>query len=112
MHKTNPDTEVQAEETAEQKLDRIAMYLHRMDRRDRMRTIGGFVHGLLALIPMLFFLWSAWYVYEHGDELLQKIAGEAARQAAGATMNIDEGGMQQLLDQMMGRGQQEPLQVR
>jgi hypothetical protein len=67
--------------TTDDRLDVIITFLHRMDRRDRLRTIGGSVRGMLSLIPMLLFLWSAWYLYEHGDELLTKIAQESAKQA-------------------------------
>lgn len=53
-----------------------------MDKRDRLRTIGGFFRSILGLIPLLFFIFSAWYVYEYSDELLKKITEEAAKQAA------------------------------
>lgn len=63
-------------------LDEIARSLHRMDRRDRLRTYGAMVHTVLAFLPTIFFLWSAWYVYAHGTELLKMVAGETAKQAA------------------------------
>lgn len=66
----------------EEKLDVIIHHLERLDRRDRIRMWGGFVHSLLAIVPLLFFLWSAWYLYEHGDELMKKIAAQAAQNAA------------------------------
>lgn len=67
---TSPDT---SELSAEQKLDLIVTYLHRMDRRDHWRTIGGFLRGLLTLVPILIFLLSAWYFYAHGTEFLQQL---------------------------------------
>ncbi len=67
---TPPDT---TELTAEQKLDLIVTYLHRMDRRDHWRTIGGFFRGLLTVVPILIFLLSAWYFYAHGTEFLQQL---------------------------------------
>lgn len=75
-------TTITTPQTVEEKLDVIILHLERMDRRDRMRMWGGALHGLLAVIPMLFFLWSAWYLYEHGDELIMGIAEQSARNAA------------------------------
>ena len=67
--------------TAEERLDEIALYLHRIDRRDRIRTIGGTIRSIIALIPLLLFLFSAWYIYANGTSLLQMITEEAAKQA-------------------------------
>jgi hypothetical protein len=68
-------------QTAEDKLDVIVAYLHKMDRRDKWRTIGGTIRGFLAMIPLIFFLVSAWYVYTNGASLLEQITAEAAKQA-------------------------------
>lgn len=57
----------------EQKMDMVIAYLHRMDRRDHWRTIGGFFRGVLTLLPILIFLLSAWYFYMHGTEFLQEL---------------------------------------
>jgi hypothetical protein len=65
----------------EEKLDIIINHMERLDRRDRIRTYGGFVKGLLALIPLALFLWSGWYVYKHSDEFLERITKSAANQA-------------------------------
>lgn len=81
--------------TTDEKLDQIVEYLHRMDRRDRLRTWGGFLHGLFSLIPVLILLWSVWYFYEHGDELLQKITKQAASEAARMTEEQSAGFMDQ-----------------
>ena len=56
-----------------------------MDKRDRLRTWGGFFKGLIGLIPIVVMLGSIWYVYEHGEELLQKITQQAAKEAAAMT---------------------------
>ncbi len=86
----------------EQKLDIIVACLDRMDRRDRLRTWGAFVRGILGLIPLLFFLFSIWYIAKHGDELLIKITQEAARQAA--IMTEQQGsGMMQRIQEMIPR---------
>ena len=71
--------------STDDKLDQIVEYLHRLDRRDKLRTWGSFFRGLLSLIPIVAFVWGAWYFYEHGDEVMEKIAKTAAEQAAEAT---------------------------
>ncbi len=71
--------------TTDERLDLIIEYLNKMNKRDRLRTIGGFFRGIIGLIPIIFFLLSMWYVYEYGDQLLEKIAETAARQAAAVT---------------------------
>lgn len=75
--------------TTDEKLDRIVDDLDKMNRRDRLRTIGGFIRGILGLIPLVVLLASLWYVYSYGEELMGKIAGEAAKQAASYTQNSD-----------------------
>ncbi len=84
--------------TVEQKLDVIIEHLHHLDRRDRLRTIGSTVRGLLSLIPLLFLLWSAWYVYKQGDKLLETITRQAATAAAEATKNSSKGMLDDLLE--------------
>tara|TARA_Y100000310_G_scaffold343528_1_gene451652 strand:- start:2867 stop:3178 length:312 start_codon:yes stop_codon:yes gene_type:complete len=71
--------------TTEDKLDIIVEFLRRMDKRDRLRTWGGFFKGMISLIPIIVMLGSIWYVYEHGEELLQKITQQAAKEAAAMT---------------------------
>jgi len=68
--------------TTEGKLDAILMHLAALDRRDKLRTIGGFIKGMIALIPIIILVASMWYVYKFGDQLLEKIAQQAAKQAA------------------------------
>lgn len=69
------------------KLDEILQCLQRMDRRDRLRSIGGILRGLIQLLPIALILGSAWYFYGHSDEILRKIAKTAAEQ----TMSMSEG---------------------
>lgn len=75
---------------SDDRLDHIVEVLDRMDRRDRWRTIGSTVRGILGIVPLLIFLGSLWYIYVNGEELLQKIAGEAAKQAASYTQDSSE----------------------
>src|SRR3989344_2030881 len=76
--------------STDDKLDVIVEYLHRLDRRDRLRTWGSFFKGILGLIPIIAFVWGSWYFYEHGDEIMEKIAKVAAEQAAEATKSGTE----------------------
>ena len=78
-------TELEAATTPEEKLDLIAYYLERMDRRDRMRMWGSAVHSLLALVPMLFFAWSTWYLYAHFDDIMGMMMRQTAQKAATST---------------------------
>jgi len=84
----------------EDKLDQILEHLANLDRRDRLRTWGGFFKGIIALIPMLIFIYSMWYFYQHGDELLKKIARQAATQAAEVTKEDSQGLLKQLQDSL------------
>lgn len=69
-----------SEQDISQKLDTIIGYMHAMNKRDRMRYYGSIVHSLIAFIPMALFLASAWYLYQHGEELLTKVVGETVNQ--------------------------------
>ena len=66
-------------------MDVIILHLARMDRRDRMRLWGGYVHSLLTIIPMVFFIWSTWYLYAHFDEIMGTMMQQAAGRAADST---------------------------
>ena len=80
----------------EDKLDIIIEHLQRMDKRDRLRTWGAAFKGLIGLIPAIAFIVAAWYLYEHGDEVLMKVAKTAAEQAAQATKTSTEGIIDQI----------------
>lgn len=75
-------TRKQEPETTDDRLDLIIEYMHRMDRRDKLRTFGGFVGGLLRLIPLIAFVWFSWHFYNNSDEILSRITEQAAQQAA------------------------------
>lgn len=76
---------LEAAKTPEEKLDLIAYYLERMDRRDRMRLWGGYLHSLVTLVPMLFFIWSTWYLYTHFDDIMGNVMRQSAQNAAEVT---------------------------
>jgi len=63
------------------KLDRIIELLDRMNRRDKLRTIGGFIRGVFSMIPIIIVVFFTWYSIKYGDQLLQKITSMAAEQA-------------------------------
>ncbi len=86
--------------TMEEKVDKIVHHLERMDKRDRLRTIGGFIKGVLGFIPLLVMLGSLWYVYNHGAELMKEIASEAAKQAASYTQQGSSDIMKQFQNMM------------
>lgn len=96
MHRKDPPN------TTEEKLDVIIEYLHHLDRRDRMRMIGGTIRGIVSLIPVIFFIAGMWYLYMYGDELMAKIARQAAEQAAEVTKQGSETFMQQF-QEIIGR---------
>lgn len=90
----------------DQKLDRIVDILERMNKRDKMRTWGGFVRTIIHFIPLIILIWSVWFTYYHWDELLQEISRAAAEQSA--AMLQDQGGdfskqLQEQMERLMGR---------
>lgn len=84
--------------TVEEKMDVIILHLERLDRRDRIRMWGGVVHSMLAIIPLLLFVWSSWYFYAHADELMEVLMQQAGQSAAAST----EQGYENLMDQFRG----------
>lgn len=70
------------EKTIDQKLDLIVKHLEHLDRRDRVRMIGGTIRSILGLIPLLLLLGSIWYLYRHGDEFMKDILKQAGKNAA------------------------------
>ena len=89
---------VPAPTSNENKLDRVVEILEMMNRRDRARTLAGFFRGLVSLIPLIILLWSTWYFYAHGADLIKMISSEAAKQAAAATQKNSGDLMKQLQD--------------
>lgn len=93
------DATAVAEETTsiDEKLELVVMYLHRLDRRDRLRTIGGTIRGFLGLIPLIFVIASMLYFYQHGDEFIRNVTKEAVKQSA----EYSQGAMMEQLKQYM-----------
>ena len=85
--------------TVEAKLDQILFHLERMDRRDKLRMIGGFFRGLLGIIPLVLLLLSGWYFVNHGAEFMKMIADQAASSAAHYTKNQSNGMFDQFMKQ-------------
>ena len=69
----------------EEKLNNILDTLERLDRRDRWRTIGGFIKGALGLVPLGIFLWFLWYGVTYSDQLLQKLISMTAQEVNKST---------------------------
>ncbi|MBU0767004.1 hypothetical protein KKF55_04470 [Patescibacteria group bacterium] len=88
--------------TIEEKLDVIIDHLEAMDHRDRLRTIGGTIKGMISMIPIIILVGSMWYFYKYGDQLLEKIAQQAAKQAAIVTEQKGSAVIQKFED-LMGR---------
>ncbi len=63
-------------------LREIRMRLEKMDKRDRLRTVGGFFRSIINIIPVILLLWSSWYFYKHGPEIINMISLQAATSAA------------------------------
>ncbi len=94
--------------TIEEKLDAILHHVARMDRRDRWRTIGGLFRSIIGLLPIIATLYGLWYLYEHGDELLQQMTETITEQAASITQKGTESLLQseqaeQLIEQLLNR---------
>jgi hypothetical protein len=83
--------------TMDEKMDIIIGHLEAMNKRDKLRTTGAFIRGMLGLIPLIFFVWSIWFAINHGDELLKQITTQAATAAAEATKNGGQGMLDDLL---------------
>ncbi|MBP7114600.1 MAG: hypothetical protein KBA40_04040 [Candidatus Peribacteraceae bacterium] len=85
--------------TVEEQLGEILEHLRRMDARDRLRTWGGFVRGIIAIVPLILLLWSGWYFVKHGEELMKMIADTAASSAADYTKSQGQGLYEQMMKQ-------------
>ncbi len=81
-------------QTVEEKLDVIIKYLHRIDKRDRIRMWSGTVHSLMTLIPLILTLVSLWYFYAHSADLLKGMMGFGGGGSATSQPSI----MQQIQD--------------
>ena len=65
-----------------EKLDAVLWYLNKMNKRDKLRTWGGFVKSVIGLSPVIVLLWSVWYFSQHGAEFMKQLSDQAVRSAA------------------------------
>jgi len=78
-HATPPEKK-QPPESIDQKLDRIAESLRRLDRRDKIRTSWMTIRSVIGIIPLLAIIGGTVYLYWKGGDLLQNFAGTLAKQ--------------------------------
>lgn len=71
---------VHPKETIEQKLDRIAESLRRLDRRDHARTVWMTIRSIIGIIPLLVVLGGAIYLYWERENLLQEFTKSFTQQ--------------------------------
>jgi len=74
------------EQSIDKKLETIIFHLERLDKRDRWRTIWGSIHGAITIIPVLFTLVVLWFLYTHGQQLIQLFASAAMGTSQQAVM--------------------------
>ena len=72
-------------QSMEEKMDVVIAHLENLDRRDRLRMMGGVLHAILTLLPLVFFVWSTWYLYAHFDEIMSQMMRQSAQSAANGT---------------------------
>jgi len=92
--------------STDNKLDTIIEALDKINKRERWRMVGGFFRGIIGLLPVIVMLAGLWYAYEYSDQILEKIATTAARQAAAVTQYnpaamIDTSSIQEIMNQYL-----------
>ncbi len=94
----------------------IRAHIERMNKRDRLRTVGAFFKNIITLIPVVLFIYGAWYLAQHWEEIITDIATKSAEQATNFTndhMNTiledfqegQNGAMEDLLNRIPGRAE-------
>ncbi len=76
-----------------ERIDEIRLILKRRERRERLHIVGSF---LKSVISIGFVVFSGWYFYEYGDDIMKQVADQAAKSAAAYAGQQSEGVMQQL----------------
>ena len=99
-----PKKNMTHEEIMEERLDLILDYLHRAERRDRWRTVAGFIRNFILILPFLAFLGSLWFVYVHGDDLIDAVSQRMARQSAAYTQGNFDKAIEGLRGYLRGSG--------
>jgi hypothetical protein len=103
MRKTAETTDT-PKQTVEDKLDEIILYLHRMERRDRARMIGSYIHGMVWLASILLLIWSTWYFIAYGPQLIEEMTTKMIQQSMGGQASSENAGsLMEQLQQYMGR---------
>ncbi len=70
-------------QSMEDKLDEIIGYLHRLERRDRARMIGSYIHGMVWLAFTLFIIWSTWYFVAHMPQMIEQMTNQMIQGSMG-----------------------------
>lgn len=86
-------------ENVGEKLDAILAHIERMDKRDRLRTIGGFFRSIIGLIPIIIIVWSTWYFIAHRDDFLKQVIDMSAKATMESAKTIDQSSVQRLIEQ-------------
>lgn len=86
--------------SANAQLAEILELLRRMDKRDKLRTWGGFFRSILHLIPLALIIWSTWYAFANWETLLKEVSKAAAESSAAVMQNQGSGFSKQLQDQL------------
>ena len=89
----------------ESKLDEIVEHLRRLDRRDRMRTIGGAIRSVISLCWIVLLLWSSWYFIVNWPTIMKEITTQAASSAADFTKQNTKSVYDQILNNYKTPGQ-------
>ena len=61
-------------------LDEILFHMERLDKRDRLRTVGGFFGGLVRTIPIILMVGATYYMVTRGDEWMDWMIRKSAEQ--------------------------------
>ncbi len=80
MPDTNPLPPTDPVSRIEERLDHVITVLDHMNRRDKWRTVGGFIKGAVTIIPTLILLLSSVYLYLYGSDLIQYLIKETTAQ--------------------------------
>lgn len=94
MPDTNPQTPTDPASRIEERLDHMIRLLDHMNRRDKWRTIGGFIRGTVMIIPTVLILLSSVYLYLYGSDLIQELIKQTTQQAS---EQVQQGFINQLL---------------
>ena len=79
-----------------EKIDLIVKYLDKMNKRDRLRTVGAFFRSIIMMIPIALMLGFGWYLHNNFDDFLDRVTAKATSAAMGMTTgNVGRPGTEQ-----------------